>query len=632
MFLSEAREHLSGMNRLLVALEKSPQDKGSIDSLFRSAHSIKGMAASMGYEGIAELSHKMEDMMDRFRKGEMTITPEAIDMLLEGMDDLGRLVDAVEQERAADVDVSEIIERIKGFGKEVTPPGREAAAPQVPDVKVPQVPAGYKAAPARGFNISIGISPDSSAPAVRAFLIIRKMKEIGEIISTKPSEDDIRGGRFSGTLSLGVRTGMEKDGIEAVIREMGEVSSVTLEPLVPQIEAKPEAVPQPEPAGVPLPPVVKVSISLLDYFVNAVGELIINKSRLHEISKTIPSKEMKEGLNQLDRLVRDLQNQVMSVRMMPIGTVTERFPRVIRDLARKQGKEVEFSIKGEDIELDRSILEGLGNPLTHIIRNCIDHGIEPPDERRALGKPLPAVVRINAAREKDQVFMEVSDDGRGMDPERLKESAVKKGLITAEQASGMGEKEALLLTCIPGFSTAKEVSEVSGRGVGMDAVKSGIEAMGGSVDIDSIPGRGTRVTLKLPLTVAIIHSLLVEAASEVFAIPISRVMKTIEVEKGDVKVSQKQRLIDFNGSLMPLLSLWKILRLQPGTIQEGFIPVVVTEIKGRTVGLVVDRFLGQQETFIKPLGRPLNRIAGLSGTTVLGNGRTIFLLDVGNLI
>ncbi|HLB05773.1 MAG TPA: chemotaxis protein CheA, partial [Thermodesulfobacteriota bacterium] len=381
-----------------------------------------------------------------------------------------------------------------------------------------------------------------------------------------------------------------------------------------------------------LPKVVKVNTSLLDYFVGAIGELIINKSRLHQVSKGIPSKELKDGLNQLDRLVRDLQTQVMSVRMMPIESVTEKFPRVVRDLARKEGKEVNLDIEGQDIELDRSIIEGLGNPLIHLIRNCVDHGIELPDERRALGKALPARISIRASREKDQVSIEVSDDGRGMDPERLKDAAIKKGVITHEEAAEMDNNEALFLTCLPGLSTAKEVSDVSGRGVGMDAVKSAVESMGGGIDIDSRLGEGSTITLKLPLTVAIIQSLLVELAPEIFAIPINRVLRTLEVEREDVKMSQKQKLIDFNGYLIPLLSLRKILGLPSLPAQERFIPVVVTEVRGRVVGLVVDKFLGQQETFIKPLGRPLNKIAGLSGTTVLGNGRTIFLLDMGNLI
>ncbi len=652
MFLTEAREHLGNMNRVVLALEKDPGDKGNIDSLFRSAHSVKGMAASMGYNDIAELSHKMEDMMDKFRKEEMSITPEATDILLEGADALGQLVDAVEQDRTSDVDISTIIERIKGYGaKKSVVSGQTPVVSLNPATEVEPPTTDHRPL-TTGFNIYIEISQESPAPSVRAVLILRKLKELGEVVSTIPSEADMKGRKLSGPLSIKLISDTAQEKIEEVVRGMGEVSSLKVEPLKDEVHAPdfitPIGAPQKEkvksetgeakesrpeiPSIGPLQQTVKVNTVLLDYFVNAIGELIINKSRLHDISGGIHSKDLRDGLNHLDRLVRDLQNQVMTVRMMPMESLMERFPRVVRDLARKEGKEVTLDLEGQDIELDRSIIEGLGNPLIHIIRNAVDHGIELPDERTAAGKPLPAKILIKASREKDQVFIEICDDGKGMDPERLKEVAINKGLITPEHAAGMSEKEALLLTCIPGFSTAKVVSDISGRGVGMDAVKSAIEPIGGSIDIDSKPGVGTRFTLKLPLTVAIIQSLLIEAAQEIYAIPISRVLKTLEVDRDTVKSSQKQNLIDFDGYLIPLLSLRKIFRLPPLTGQAKFISVVVTEAKGKIVGLVVDRLVGQQETFIRRLGRPLNKIGGLSGTTVLGNGRTIFLLDVGNLV
>ncbi len=646
MFLTEAREHLANMNQLVLALEKEPENKENVDSLFRAAHSIKGMSASMGYEGIAELSHKMEDMMDRFRKGEMSITSDATDVLLEGVDALARLVTAVEQDNSADVDITGLVEKIKGYGAQGAGVGANPVFARQIEAITKIAPTDHRP-PTTGFNITIDITPDSPAPSVRAFLILRKLKELGNVVETTPSEADLKSVRFTGRLSVKITTDTAQRKLEEAIREMGEVSSLKIEPLgeepfTPpplnkggQMGSREEEAGEPKgetPAIGPLQQTVKVNVALLDYFVNTIGELIINKSRLHETAKDISSRELKDGLNQLDRLVRNLQTQVMSVRMMPIESITERFPRVVRDLARREGKEIELVIEGQEIELDRSIIEGLGNPLIHMIRNCIDHGIEPPDERRALGKALPARISIKASREKDQVFIEVCDDGRGMDPEILKNAAVKKGVINPEQASEMSQKEALFLICRPGFSTAKEVTDISGRGVGMDAVKAAVEPVGGSIDIDSAAGEGTRITLKLPLTVAIIQSLLVEAAPETYAIPINRVLRTLEIRKQDLKVSQKQSFIDFEGILIPLLSLRKIFRMPAIPVQEGFIPVVVTEVKGKVVGIAVDKLVGQRETFIRPLGRPVSKIAGISGTTVLGNGRTIFLLDVGNLI
>lgn len=640
MFLSEAREHLNNMNQLVVSMEKEPHGREIIDSLFRSAHSIKGMAASMGYEEIAELSHVVEDLMDKFRKEAMTVTPEAIDIMLEGVDALERLTNAIEQDIKADIDTSRIAGRIKSFGERKTVV--ENTAPELVELRPEAMPAqtvtGHRPE-AASLNISVEISHESSSPSVRAFLICRKIKELGEIIATDPSESDIRSGRFTGRFSVIVKTDSDWGRIEEAVTGMGEVASLKIVPVeVNSFSAQTGDVRGPDFPRVenlitaPLQQTVKVNINVLDYFVNTIGELIITKSRLHQVSRSLKSKDLKDGLGQLDRLVRDLHDKVMTVRMMPIDSILERFPRLVRDLARKQGKEVGLFLEGQDIELDRSILEGLANPLTHMVRNSIDHGIETPDERNRLGKPLPARILIKASREKDHVFIEVSDDGRGMEPEKLRDSAVKKGLITAEKAHGMIDKEALRLICLPGFSTVSEVSEISGRGVGMDAVNTVAEALGGSIDIDSRPGDGSRITLKLPVTVAIIQSLLVEAGSETYAIPISRVLRTIETERENIKMSQKQRLIDFDGFLIPLLSLRKMLRMPPIQAQTNFIHVIVTEIKGKTVGIVVDRFAGQQEAFIKPLGRPLSRIAGLSGTTVLGNGRTIFLLDIGSLM
>jgi len=536
LFISESREHLNSINELIVALEKDAGDRETIDSLFRIAHSIKGMAASMEYADIAELAHKLEDLMDRVRKGALPFDGGAADLLLEGTDLLEAMIADVEQDAPASRDIRGLVQRLISY----PPPSTE-----IPSIKTHKT---------------------EQPPPVQPVPLNASGKDEG--------------------------------------RQAGSDASQT----------------------------VRVKTDVLDQLINLTGELITNKYRIMTISSQVGSGSLDEACVELSKLLRGLHDEVMKVRLIPFAAIADRFPRLIRDLAKKSGKEIVFEVEGREIELDRGILEELSDPLIHILRNAVDHGVETTEERLAAGKSSRGRIRLAARREKEQVVITVEDDGRGMDPAKLIASAIEKGVIKQEEGWLLSHREALMLTCVPGFSTAKEVTEISGRGVGMDAVKSAIKALGGNILIDSTLGQGSRITLKLPLTISIIQALVVNCAHLKVAVPVVNIIRTLELKRGLITTEGKHKVFYMGEEAIPLVSLNRIFGLPLSHLTGEAIPVFVSEVKGRKVGLVVDRFIGQQEFFVKPLGRPLVKLKGLTGGAILGNGEVVFILDVANLM
>ena len=381
---------------------------------------------------------------------------------------------------------------------------------------------------------------------------------------------------------------------------------------------------------------VRVRTELLDYFLDTVGELMLATARLREVGKVMPEVSrpaLEEGVYRLHTLVKDLHDKVMSARMTPLSLITDRLPRAARDLARRKEREVELVITGAEIELDRAILDELADPLLHLLRNCIDHGLEAPEERLAAKKSVRGRVLVTVRRARDRVIIDIEDDGRGMDPAKLKASALKRGLITEEAAARMADRDAFLLSCLPGVSTAKDITDISGRGVGMDAVKRVVESVGGTLEIESERGRGTCFTLRLPLTVAVVHLLLVQVGEEVFGLPIAKVVGATEADPDALSRSRETALLPHGNGLLPVHALEVLLGV-PASPRPGFRPFVVMEGDAGTgkVALAVDRLLGQEEVVLKPLSRPLDLLPGLSGVTILGSGRPVFILDVPRLL
>ncbi len=645
--MSESGEHLQAMNQSLVSLEKDPSNKDLIGTLFRSTHSIKGMAASMGYRTIAEVSHGMEDAMEVFRDDDRQISPKEVDLLFEGLDALDLLVKAVENDTQPEIDISALISKLSSAGKNAVESedtdhlpesGPENANQSAVESAASEILNDPGETQKTQFNINVEIKESADIPEMRGYLVLKKLKELGEIVEMRPDLKILLSGEFGNRISIRVATEKSEDEIRSLCKSITCLNGFSIESVADLNSDKKEAskkvtfqrrVTDVQSSSART---VRVNTELLDNLINIVGEMIIARSRLFQIGSEIKSDPLEEAVTLMSNLIRDLHYQVMSVRMTPLETVMNRLPRAIRDISKKNGKEINLNIEGKTIELDRSIVDEIADPLIHILRNCVDHGIETPEERKKAGKSPSGNLLISAGREKDNVIINIKDDGRGMDPEKIKAIAVKKGLIKKERAELMTDRESFMLVCNPGLSTAETVTEVSGRGVGMDAVKKIVDSLSGRLEIDSTPGKGTLMTIKLPLTVAIVQALLVKICGYLFAIPINQVIRTTEAPKNKIKRSQKKFSVLLDDELVPLFSLKKILGIQKKSPHSHYASIVIVEIKNKKAGLVVDCLYGQQEVFIKPLDRPLKWVRGLSGATMLGDGSVVFVLDTMNLI
>ncbi len=472
---------------------------------------------------------------------------------------------------------------------------------------------------------------------MRAFLVHKRLTGLGALHELRPPLEDLKAGRIpEGLIQVELETAEGEEGIRKALRNVADVELVSLKPAVVTPAAAVSAGPAEAArgAGDAATRTVRVRTELLDYFLDTVGELLLATARLRELGKVLPENSrppIEEGVYRLHTLVKDLHDKVMSARMTPLSLITDRLPRAARDIARRKEREVDLVVTGAEIELDRAILDELADPLLHLLRNCIDHGLEPPQERAAAGKGPRGRVLVSVRRERDRVVVEMEDDGRGMDASKLKSAALARGSITAEAAARMTDREAFLLACLPGVSTARDVSEISGRGVGMDAVKRVVENVGGTLEIESELGRGTRFILRLPLTVAVVQLLLVAVGEEVFGLPIAKVVGALEADGETLYRSRETPLLPHGGGLLPVYALDALVGIAAPR-REGFRPYVVMEADAGRVALAVDRLVGQEEAVLKPLSRPLDLLPGLSGVTILGSGRPVFILDVPRLL
>ncbi|WP_415835667.1 chemotaxis protein CheW, partial [Corallococcus soli] len=490
------------------------------------------------------------------------------------------------------------------------------------------------------WSVRLRISPTCQVPGVRAFLVHKRLSTLGTLVDLRPPLEELKAGRIpDGYIQVELESAVGEAGIQTALRNVAEVEVVSVSLAVPEPPIIAVAPPTSDSARASADAgsrTVRVRTELLDYFLDTVGELMLATARLREVGKELPENTrpaLEEGVYRLHTLVKDLHDKVMSARMTPLSLITDRLPRAARDLARRKEREVELVITGAEIELDRAILDELADPLLHLLRNCIDHGLEAPEERLAAKKSVRGRVLVTVRRARDRVIIDIEDDGRGMDPARLKAAAVKRGLITEEAAHRMADRDAFLLSCLPGVSTAKDITDISGRGVGMDAVKRVVESVGGTLEIDSERGRGTVFTLRLPLTVAVVHLLLVQVGEEVFGLPIAKVVGATEADPDALSRSRETALLPHGNGLLPV-HLLEVLLGVPASPRPGFRPFVVMEGDAGTgkVALAVDRLLGQEEVVLKPLSRPLDLLPGLSGVTILGSGRPVFILDVPRLL
>ena len=681
MFLDESREHLQSLNDGLLSLENDPEDLSVLNEIFRNAHTLKGMSATMGYTKTAELTHDMENLLDMLRKEQLKVSSEIIDVIFKCVDTLQEMVENIGSGESEDlVDVSDLVRQVNAIAKGESPSAEapaEAAAPAA------AAPAGggsafelsetdrtvMKEAKNSGlvpFIVHVEISENCLLKSARSYMVMNALDDIGDVIKSVPPAEDLEQEKFDHSFEVAVVTDSDAKAVESAVGAISEISKVVVTEITdldaPVVgggaapapaEAAPAA-PAAPPAAKAEPPKkdakaadpkkdakkahvggqsVRVDIEKLDTLMNLVGELVTNKVRLEQIGMTHRLTELTETLEQMDRVTTDLQSVVMKVRMVPVSQVFNRFPRMVRDLAKELDKDINLTIEGEDTELDRTVIDEIGDPLMHLLRNSLDHGVEHPDEREAKGKPRTGEVGLIARHEGNNVVIMVTDDGSGINADKIRNKAVEKGMVTRDEADALPDADAVRLIFLPGFSTAETITDVSGRGVGMDVVRSKIESLGGHVDVETKIDEGSVFKIKLPLTLAIIQAMLVKVQNEMYAIPLGSIDSTINITPNDIKTVQNKEVIVLRGQIIPIARLGEVLSVPKGEDSgEEDIFVVVVHVGDHKIGIVVDNLIGQQEIVIKTLGKLLSGLKMLAGATVLGDGHVAMILDVSALM
>jgi two-component system chemotaxis sensor kinase CheA len=682
VFQAESDEHLQQLNDSLLKLEQNHEDLEQINIMFRSAHTLKGMASTMGFSSIAELTHEMENLMDGIRNKQIKLDDSIIDILFECLDTIESLVETIDSED--DIDISHLKNNLNsiiengGSGQENQKESERVENESedeettsetdfelnidFSDEEIQQIQdANQNDLSVTGANITLDDS--CMLKSARSSLVLKKISEYGTIIKTVPSMDDLDEENFETEFNVVFSTENNQDTIKEEVQKISEIQNVTLSEI--NLENKESFEPSSETdnknelntetqsnniqeqtqsgqdtskrsSEMKSVQSVRIDIDRLDNMMNLVGELIINKIRINQLTSDYDIKDLDDTLADLDRLTNDIQTEVMESRMVPMDHIFSRFPRMVRDLSKSEGKKIDLNIEGKDIELDRTILDEIGDPLVHLLRNSVDHGIEEPEKRREAGKSETGHIRLSASRQRNSILIEVEDDGKGMNPDKLRETAVKKGLMSQSEVDRMSDEEAMNLIFTPGFSGAEKVTDVSGRGVGMDAVKAKIEELGGSVKTESIEGEGTKIQLQLPLTIAIIQSILAKVSDETYVIPLTNVVRNVSIKESDIKTIKGEEAILLRGEVLPIVRLHDVLNTSKNNQQQdddGELIVVIVERMGKKVGLIVDDLIGKQEVMIKTLdNKLLKNTKGFAGATILGDGNVALILDISTLI
>jgi two-component system chemotaxis sensor kinase CheA len=660
VFLEESKEHLGSLNQRLLVLEKDPGNINALNEIFRAAHTLKGMSSTMGFDDLADLTHNMENVLSDLKEGILPVNSTVIDTIFQCFDRLQMIIDQIETTGSGTMDnrnLINILENIKA-GNFETAATIEQEIPSPTSVVIEdnssyQEPFAFndyditvlKEAASQNFriyNIKIAVDQGCLMKAVRVFMVFKALEEDGEVIKSLPPAQDLDEGKFENNFEIFLISKATITDLETRLNNISEITVLYIHEIsISSLSTRPDSIEMninrntskhsldtvDSPRSHKVKQTVRVDIERLDNLMNLVGELVMHKGRLEQIGFSYKIGELNETIEQIDRISTDLQSVVMKVRMVPIEQVFNRFPRMVRDLARDLNKEVDFLIEGKETELDRTVIDEIGDPLVHLLRNAIDHGLESPQERLKKGKVSKGTVLLRARHEGNNVYIEVEDDGGGIDTDRVLAKAVEKGILTSRDAEQLSREEATELLFNSGFSTAQNITDISGRGVGLDVVKNKIESLSGEIFVDSKLGQGTRFRIKLPLTLAIIQALMVSVQDEIYAIPLSSVDETTMITSSDIKMVQNQEVIMLRGSVLPLYRLSDLLSV-PGRSEKDDMYVVVVRKAERQIGLVVDSLIGQQEIVIKSLGRLLSGIPGLAGAIVAGDGHVRLILDI----
>ncbi|HEY3374520.1 MAG TPA: chemotaxis protein CheA [Candidatus Aquicultor sp.] len=685
VFVQEAEELIQQTDENILRLEKEGEDPELIQEIFRAAHTIKGSAGMLGHERMAQLMHAWETLFDKVRKGELSVTAELIDILLDCLDALKVLKDECYTLKSSGIDIAPLSSKLLSFAEGTVIQAKDDAPTEMTlDDEDIQAISLAEIGGSSAYRMVIKISENSPMPSVRLYQVVEELQPLGQIMKSNPSMEAIENAECGTDLELILITDEDQSRIESIVKSISELSSFTIDAFQDEAEApKEQAKPaksktkgkktsetdaaaetqstatvaderildrgpeargksQQETTQIKAAPIktVRVDVERLDHLMNLVGELVIGKTRLLSIGSELAdnyhlgdiSGILNEVTAQIGQITNELQEEVMRARMLPIEQVFNKFPRLVRDLARNVGKEVNFVLEGQETEIDRSVLEEIGDPLIHLIRNAIDHGVETPEERKKAKKPSEGNVYLGARHEENHIVVEISDDGKGMDAQKLKEKAIKKGFITPEAAERMSDRDAYELIFLSGFSTADKVSEISGRGVGMDVVRNNIKKINASIEIDSELGKGTKFMIKLPLTLVIVDALTVVVEDKLYAIPLSMVKEVLHLEKDDIKMVERLETILLRGSVLPLLRLNELFGNSGCGRNCDDLHVVVVGYGDNKVGIVVDSLVSKMEIMIKALGDYLGGIDGISGATILGDGRVALVIDPVSLI
>ncbi len=692
IFLDETKEHLQNLNTQILELESDPEGQDTVNEIFRAAHSLKGMAGTMGYKRMQNLTHDMENVFSEVRNGNIKVQPKLIDVLFQCLDALEEYTDNIQNNADEGTnDNEQLIKQLNDILNEVdgaeAPKQEQAAAPAASAA----APVGgqkwndialddsqitvIKEAQSQGkkvYGLNVVIQENCILKAARAFLVFKAVEELGDIIISVPSAQDVEDEKFDRDFTLMVLSDAELDKVIQAAKNVSEIEDVIGAPIVLEetksYEKKTEAdntaagvaetapaqvheetAPKPsqtsqapakqdakKPASKPVVNrTVRVDIEKLDSLMNLVSELIIAKNSLVSVSsqeQTNTNSAFNEQIEYLEQVTTNLHESVMKVRMVPIESVVNKFPRMIRDLSKKLDKKLELYMSGEETELDRTVVDEIGDPLMHLLRNSADHGIESAELRAQRGKPSVGSIFLDAYQDGNNVVIEVRDDGNGIDTEAVKDKAIERGTITPEQAAQMSDKEIINLLFLPSFSTAKKVTDVSGRGVGLDVVRSKIESLSGEVEVKSKLGEGSTWTIRLPLTLAIIQALMVVVGDEKYAISLGSIQTLEDIAPGDVKLVQNKEVIHLRGQVIPLIRLSEVLDVESKKSPDENLIVVIVKKGDKMAGLVIDELIGQQEIVIKSLGKYIKQCKFISGATILGDGEIALILDSNALI
>jgi len=661
MFFDESREYIQMLNEGVLALENNPEDSEIINTIFRAAHSLKGMAATMGFDSLTELTHKVENILDRVRNDELKIETELIDLLFSGLDHIEDLVAQIKETGDEQKDVEEYLDQLEAYTagnngskdetKDESQEKENEKEKNENEKEIDEIKLNKKDIDIIKSNlgeddliyqISITIDEDSALKSARGYMVVKKAKSLGYFIKSVPEETDIKDDEKEiDEIKLVILSHEESEDIKNEIKDISDINEVkvtkrevSLKEEDDEDKSKKKKKSKKKSSSSSMSSfqtssTVRVDIEKLDKLMNMVGELLINKTRLESLG--IEKGQAKDILTQLDRVTMELHYNVMQIRMVPVKHTFNRFPRMIRDISKDLNKEINFMMEGEETELDRSIIDELSDPLTHLLRNSVDHGIENPEFREEKGKDREGTINLRAYQKGSEITIEVEDDGAGIDEDKLVEKAVEKDVITESEAKDMDKHDKLQLMFAAGLSTSEEVSDVSGRGVGMDVVKKTVENLDGQIYIDSEVDKGTKITISLPLTLAITEALMLKVNDEVFALPLNSINETMRISHNDIKKINGEEVISFRDKTIPLLDSRAKLNMeydQNEYKEKEEISVVVVNSSGKLVALKVDELLHQQEIVIKSLSEYLDNVKNISGATIIGDGEVALILDV----